>query len=191
MKQYQKKINVVRHIVTKEWKPLWKILKYLPKDLKILSIACAEGFDVWMATKRGYKADGIEIHKDKVITAKKNLNLNLIHGDIFERFGLFKKYNCFIICRFLHNIGHEASIKLMNEINCKRSYLLIIKYKPGKYKETGKKRQPLATKKGLSNFLDIYDLKGKSFPQEFLVLGKGKYKDIPKMLREYIPQEGV
>jgi hypothetical protein len=144
MKQYQKSVNVKKHIVTKEWKPLWEILRLLPHELRMLSIACAEGFDVWMARKRGHTADGIEIHKDKIIRAKKNLNIDLIHGDIFERFGLLEKYNCFIVCRFFHNIGADLTNQIMRKINEKRDYILIVKYKPGKFKETGKPRQPLA-----------------------------------------------
>ena len=191
MKKYQKKINVVDKIVTAEWKPLWKILSLIPKNVKILSIACAEGFDVWMAKKLGHNAKGIEIHRDKVITGKRELGIDIEQGDIFERFDVINKANCFIVSRFWHNIGGAASVKIMNEINEKRDFIIISKYKPGQFKENGKKRQPLATKKGLSNFFSMYNLVGKSFPQEFIVVGKGKYKGIPDMLREHIKGEGV
>jgi hypothetical protein len=190
-KQYQKDINVKKHVPTKEWKPLYKIFKYLNCNVRMLSIACAEGFDVFMARKWGYKADGIEIHLDKIKRAKQHMNLDLIHGDIFERFGLLEKYNCFIVCRFFHNVGQELTNRIMRKINQKRDYIMIVKYKPGKYKETGKPRQPLATKKGISNLFDLYGLKGQSFPQEFMVGAKGRFKDVPKMLRKHIKQEGV
>jgi len=193
MKRYQKDVNVKGHLVTREWKPLKKILQYLPKELKILSIACAEGFDVWMAKKAGFNAKGIEFHRDKVDRGQRHLGLgkDIICGDIFERFGLIGKANCFIVCRFWHNIGGKLSTQIMDKIESKKDYLIISKYKPGPLKENGKKRQPLATKKGLSNFFSMYNLVGKSFPQEFLVVGKGKYKDVPNMLREHIKGEGV
>jgi hypothetical protein len=143
-----------------------------------------------MCKKRGFQARGIEFHKDKVIRGRDHLNLgnDIIHGDIFERFGLIKKANCFIVSRFWHNIGGPASTKIMDEIDSKRSYVIISKYKPGLYKETGKKRQPLATRKGLANFFSFYDLTGKSFQSEFYVVGKGKYKDVPDMLRKFLPE---
>ena len=110
-KRYQKDINVIKHTVTKEWKPLYQIFKNIPFEhkLKVLSIACAEGFDVYIARRLGYDATGIEIHLDKIKRAKKHLNLDLIHGDIFERFGLLEKYNCFIVCRFFHNVGADLT----------------------------------------------------------------------------------
>lgn len=194
MKQYQKDICVKRHVITKEWKTLWNILNLIPKDVKIFSIACAEGFDLWMAKKRGHtNIKGLEFHKDKVVRGRKNLSLgsDILHGDIFEKLGLIEKANCFIVSRFWHNISEEEAKVIMNKIDEKRDYLIISKYKPGLLKENGVKRQPLATKKGLSNFFSLYDLVGKSFPQEFIVVGKGKYKDVPDMLREHIKGEGV
>ncbi len=188
MKRYQKDISVKKHIITKEWRPLWNMLKEMPKELKVLSIACAEGFDVWMARKRGFNARGVELHRDKVVRGRKHLNLgnNIIQGDIFERFGLIDKANCFIVSRFWHNVGGTASAKIMDRINMKKDYVIISKYKPGLLKETGKKRQPLATRKGLSSFFSMYGLVGKSFQSEFYVVGKGKYKDVPDMLRTFL-----
>lgn len=190
-KQYQKKINVKKHVITKEWKPLWEMFKLLPKDLRYFEIACAEGFPMWMAKRRGISdVKGIEIHKDKVESGRNNLNLgqDIMHGDIFERLGLIKKANLFIVCRFWHNISWEECLKIMNEIDKKRDYIIISKYKPGMFKENGKPRQPLATKKGLSRLFDVYNLKGKSFSQQFLVVAKGKFKGIPDMLREHLPE---
>ena len=189
-KVYQKDINVKRHIITKEWKPLWKMLHLLPKELKIFELACAEGFPVWMAKKRGFSAKGMEIHKDKVVRGRQHLSLgtDILHGDVFKHLKLLDKANCFIVCRFFHNVGLDASVQLMNRINDHKDYIVIAKYKPGKLKETGKPRQPLAMKKGLANLLKQYDLNTMSFQQEFIVGAKGKYKDIPNMLREHLPE---
>lgn len=190
MKRYQKDISVKKHIITNEWRPLWKMLHQLPKELKVLSIACAEGFDVWMCKKRGFNAKGIELHRDKVVRGRDHLNLgkDIMQGDIFERFGLIEKANCFIVSRFFHNVGGTASVEIMDKIAEKRDFVVIAKHKPGLFKETGKKRQPLATRKGLSNFFSLYNLVGKSFQSEFFVVGKGKYRGVPEMLRTFLPE---
>lgn len=189
MKQYQKTINVKKHKITQEWKPLWTILSHLPNELKLYDIGAAEGFICWMAKQKGIKvATGIERHKDKVVSAMKHLEIKLTHGSIFDNINNLKEYNCFVFSRFLHNIGWEPSFKLMKEIDKIEDYIVIVKYKPGLFKENGTPRQPLAMKKGISRFMSYFNLKGKSFPQQLIVYGKGKYEYIPNKLRKYIKE---
>jgi len=186
--RYQRDDNV-KGKKTGEFGCIWKIFKILPKELKVLDIACAEGFLVWLARKGGLKeTDGIEIDPDRTERGFKHLNLELQTADIFENLDIIRKYDVFILSRFFHNIGEEKSDELMKRINRKRNYMLIIKYKPGMFKENKQKRQPLATKEGLKTFLDKYELAKKSFPQQVIVAAKGKYVPLLKELRKGIAE---
>ena len=185
--RYQKDANVKEHKITPEYKSIDKILSLIPKG-QVLDIACAEGFLVWLAEKRGHNAYGIEIDEGRVNRGRKNLNIPslLTAGDIFNNLSKIKDYNIFIVARFFHNIGYEKSLQLMDEINKKDDYIIIVKYKPGLRKETGAPREPLATKKGVKNLLEQYNLKKKSFQQQVIVAAKGKYEGVPDMLRKHI-----
>ena len=185
--RYQKDTNVISKKVTKEYKSIKKILELIPEG-NLLDIACAEGFIVWIAEKAGLNGSGIEIDAERVKRGEKNLGLQLLTGDIFEHIDMIKDYDIFVVARFFHNIGPEKSVQLMNAIDEKKDYILIVKYKPGKYKETGAPREPLATKKGVNELLEVYNLKKKSFPQEVIVAGKGKYAGVPDMLRKNLPE---
>jgi len=183
--KYQKNVNVISKKVTKEYKSIKKILELIPKG-DLLDIGAAEGFITYIAHNAGHKAFGIEIDEGRVLRGRKHLNATIYAADIFECLHTFKNYDIFVVARFLHNIGFGKSLMLMDAIDKKKDYILIVKYKPGKRKETGAKREPLATKKGIKNLLEQYNLPKKSFPQETIVAGKGKYKGVPDMLRKHI-----
>ncbi len=53
-------------------------------------------------------------------------------------------------------------------------------------RENDEPREPLATKKGINNFLDKYGLAKKSFPQQTIVAAKGKYVELLDKLRSEI-----
>jgi len=185
--RYQKDANVKEHKVTSEYKSLDKILSLIPKG-RVMDIACAEGFLVWLAKKNGHTARGIEIDAGRVERGKKNLGVELDTGDVFENLNLIAGFDTYIVARFFHNIGYEKSMKLMDEINKMDDYIIIVKYKPGMRKETGAPREPLATKKGVNSLLEQYNLKKKSFPGEVIVAAKGKYEYVPDMLRKHLPE---
>ena len=186
--RYQKDVNVKHHEVTKEYKSINKILSLIPKA-KVLDIACAEGFIAWIAHKHGHEAEGCEIDEGRVLRGRRHFpGLELKAIDIFEHLEMLQKFDIFIVARFLHNIGMEMSLKLMDEINKNEDYILIVKYKPGLKKETGAPRESLATKRGVKNLLEQYNLKKKSFPQEVIVAAKGKYEGVPDMLRKHLPE---
>jgi len=187
--RYQTDAAVKQRQITPEWSHMWQILKLIPKA-PLIDIACAEGFCVWMADKAGFTQTlGVEIDEGRVLRGRKFLgDVNLRANNIFDRLSLLKEYRYFIIARFFHNIGDEMSEKLMNEIDKKKNYLLIIKHKAGPRKETGAKREPLATRKGINTFLDRYPLSKKSFCGDLIVAGKGKYSNIPAFLRKHMPE---
>ena len=183
--RYQRDENVKSKSLG-EFRVINKIIGLLSKEMKVLDIAAAEGFITYLARKAGLHCDGIEIDPNRTKRGFDNLRLKLVTGDIFDNFNMLQRYNVFILSRFLHNIGEHKSKLLLDEIDRKRNYMLIIKYKPGKYRENGKLRQPLATKEGLKKFLERYNLPKKSFPQQTIVVAKGKYVPLLKKLRERI-----
>lgn len=186
--RYQKDSHVKSHEIGSEFQSVWKILNLIPKDA-ILDIGAAEGFLVYLARKAGFtKYLGLEIDEGRVLRGRKYLGVNLRANDIFEHMEILKDYKIFVLARILHNIGNEQSKILMDAINKKRDYLLIIKHKHGPRKETGAKREPLATRKGINNFLDNYPVRKKSFSGDVIVAGKGKYKNMPAMLRRSLPE---
>lgn len=186
--KYQKDINVKKKKRV-AFGSMWKIFKVLPNDLKVLDIACAEGFLVWLARKGGLKqTDGIEIDPRRTKRGFDHLNLKLQTGDIFDHLDILKKYDVFLLSRFLHNIGEAKSSTLLDRIDRKRNYMLIIKYKPGVLKENKQPRKPLSTRKGISKFLEKYDLNKKTFPEEVIVAAKGKCVPLLKKLREKIKE---
>ena len=187
--RYQKDVNVKQHEVTKEYKVIWKVLGLLPKDLPLIDVSCAEGFIVYMARKQGFETTfGIEIDGDRVKRGIKHMGVNIIAADTFESLDMLKDYKVFVISRFFHNVGLEKSKLLMDAIDKNEDYIIINKFKPGKTKETGEKRELLATKKGINALMEQYNLEKKSFPQEVVVAAKGKYEYIPAFLRKYIPE---
>ncbi len=184
---YQRDKNVIQKKVTPEFSVIYKIFKLLPNKLKVLDIACSEGFLVWLARESGFEeVDGIEIDSRRTRRGKKHLKIDLQTGDIFENLDIIKKYDVFVVSRFFHNIGIRKSDVLMREINKKKNFILIIKYKPGLKREDDQPREPLAKKKGLHRFLERYNLAKKSFPQQILVAAKGKYLPMLKELRKHI-----
>lgn len=187
--RYQKDANVKQHKITKEYKSIKKILELIPKG-HVLDIAGAEGFVAYLAAQCGHIAVNVEIDEGRVLRGLKHFgvcaNLTIIKNNIFEDLDMLGHFNIFIVARFFHNIGLQKSLKLMDEIDKKEDYILIVKYKPGLKKETGAPREPLATKKGVKNLLEQYNLKKKSFPQEVIVAAKGKYEGVPDMLRKHI-----
>ncbi|MCP3683526.1 MAG: class I SAM-dependent methyltransferase [bacterium] len=184
---YQPNRAVEKHQVTSEFAIIYKIFKLLPKNLRVLDIACAEGFLVWMARKAGIKrTEGIEIDPNRVHRGEEKLNIKLINNDIFDYLDVVRNYDVFILSRFLHNITEHKAKLLVGDIDEKKDYLLIIKYKPGLRKENYEPREPLATKKGINKFLERYSLAKKSFSQEVIVAAKGKFVPILKKLRERI-----
>jgi hypothetical protein len=186
--RYQKDSHVKSHEIGGEFQSIWKILNLIPKA-PLLDIACAEGFLVYIAQKAGFKKTmGIEIDEGRVLRGRKFLGVNLRANDIFEHLDMVKDYKIFIISRFFHNVGHEQSKILMDAIDKKKDYLLIIKHKHGPRKENGKKREPLATRSGLNKFLDNYPVSKKSFKGDVIVAGKGRFEDVPAMLRKTMPE---
>jgi hypothetical protein len=186
--RYQKSDNVINHKITSEYKSIEKILNLIPKA-PLLDIACAEGFLVWMADRAGFTQTlGVEIDEGRVLRGRKHLGVNLRANDIYSHLDIIKEFEIFIISRFFHNVGYEKTVKLMDAINEADDYLLIIKHKPGARKETGAKREPLATRKGINDMLDEYPVEKKSFPGDVILAGRGKYSDVPIMLRKYLPE---
>ena len=187
--RYQKDANVKQKKITPEYKSIWKILDLIPKDLPLIDIACAEGFIVYMADQRGFnKTYGIEIDEGRVKRGRDNLGVNIDAADTFESLHLMKDYKVFVVSRFFHNVGLEKSKELMDAIDKNDDYIIINKHKPGPRKETGEKRELLATKKGINGFMEQYGLTKKSFSQDVVVAAKGKYEYIPEILRKYIPE---
>ena len=185
--RYQKDVNVKKKKVTKEYGVIFKILQLLPKTVKLYDIACAEGFICWLAKKAGIvNAKGIEIDADRVERGKKYLGVDVVTGDIFENIDKLNYSDVYVFSRFFHNIGEESSRVLMDKLDKKKHFMLIIKYKPGLKKENGQKREPLAIKDGLNKFLESYGLKKKSFPQQVIVAAKGKYVEYLPILRKHI-----
>lgn len=187
--RYQKDVNVKQHEVTKEYKMIRKILGLLPKELPLIDIACAEGFIVYIANKQGFETTfGIEIDEERVKRGRKNMGVDIEAHDTFEYLDRMDKFKIFVISRFFHNVCEEKSKELMDAIDKNEDYIIINKHKPGPLKETGAKREPLATKKGINNFMEQYGLAKKSFPDDVVVAAKGKYEYIPSMLRKHIPE---
>ena len=186
MRRYQKNANVVGRKITEEYRSINKILSLLPAGLKLIDIACAECFIGWLAKAHGLDVTGIELDMDKVKGGKQHLGMDIIHGSIFDNYNLLKGKDVFVVSRFFHNIGFKQSGSLMRAIDKNKDYIIIVKYKPGAYRETGQKRQPLATKKGVGTFLGNYKLNTKAFRSEVIVGAKGKYREIPDMLRKYL-----
>jgi len=189
--RYQKDTNVKQHKITKEYKSIDKILSLIPNG-HVLDIAGAEGFIAYLAALCGHSAVNVEIDKGRVLRGLKyfgtHANLTILEKDIFDELDMLDYFNIFIVARFFHNIGMKKSIELMDAIDKKEDYILIVKYKPGLKKETGAPREPLATKRGIKSLLEQYNLKKKSFPQEVIVAAKGKYEGIPDMLRKHLPE---
>jgi hypothetical protein len=184
--RYQKDINVIKKKITPEYFILYKILKILPKTLRLFDVACAEGFIVWLAQKVGMRATGVELDAGRVDRGKTHLGVDIYAGDAFRNMKRIDEADIIVVSRFFHNVGEELSHRLMKRIDKKKDYILIIKYKPGLKKETGGPREPLAIKDGLNKFLDGYDVSKKSFPQQTIVAAKGKYKKYLKQLRAEI-----
>lgn len=185
--RYQKDVNVKSHEVTKEYKSIKKILDVLPKELKVFDIACAEGFLVYVAKKAGFQhPSGIEIDPGRTERGMKHMDIEISTGSIFDNMNMLEDYDCFIISRFFHNVGMDASVKLMDEISKKEDVIIINKYKPGPKKENGKPRELLATKKGINQLMEKYGFEKKSFPQDVIVAAKGKYVMLLAELRKHI-----
>lgn len=183
--RYQKDTNVISKKVTKEYKSIKKILELIPKG-NVLDIAGAEGFITWMADKVGHNAVCVEIDEGRVLRGRKNLGIDIRAVDVFENLDMLEHFDIFVVARFFHNIGMEKSVELMGAIDEKKDYILIVKYKPGLKKETGARRELLATKKGIKELCECYNLAKKSFPGEVIVAAKGKYAGVPNMLRKHI-----
>lgn len=184
--RYQKDVNVINHKVTDEYKSIDKILSLIPK-LKVLDIAGAEGYLAWLAAQHGHSVMNIEIDEGRVLRGRKHFpEIEMRADNIFDNLDILSNYNVYMVSRFFHNIGYDKSVELMDAIEKQTDYILIIKYKPGLVKETGKPREKLATKKGINDLLEQYGIKKKSFPQQVIVAARGKYEYIPDMLRQYI-----
>ena len=184
--RYQKDINVKEKKISREYAIINKILNLLPKKFSLLDIGAAEGFICWMALKAGYTTVvGIECDEGRVGRGRKNLGLNgtLLAGDVFKNMKRLDDADIIVISRFLHNVGEGLSHKLMERIDKKKDYILIIRYKPGARKENNLKRELLATKIGVNGMLGEYKLAKKSFPQDTIVAIKGKYRKYLRILR--------
>lgn len=176
--RYQRNANVMRRTVTEEYASIKNILSVLPPDRKLLDLGCAEGFICWLAAKTGIRSiKGIEIGENKVKLGHKKLAheaIERICGDIFKRFDLLDWCDTVVASRFFHNVGPQKSAKIMERLRDKPELFLIAKYKPGPRKETGRKRKPLATKKGVKELLCRYGLATKSFRSQVLAGAKGE-----------------
>lgn len=171
-----------------EFRIINKIFGLLPYSVRILDCACAEGFLVYLAGEALQVCTGIEIDPKRVERGRKWLHLgrNIVTGDIFKRITLFEHYDTIIFSRFLHNISETKARRLMDAVSKKEDCILIIKYKPGMIRESGEKRERLATKEGVKQLMEEYDFAKKSFPQEVIVAAKGKYIPVLYKLRKNI-----
>lgn len=176
--RYQKDVNIYRKKITPEYHIFPVIFRRIPPHCTVLDIACAEGFLCHLAAKAGIlNVVGIEIGEEKIALANQQFgcqNINFICDSIFNQLHLIKQSEVIICSRFFHNIGPAASHIIMDEINKKKEFLLIVKYKPGLYKENGEKRQPLATRSGLKRLFKEYRLLNKSLSNEIILVSRGE-----------------
>jgi len=179
--RYQKDVNVIGKQVTPEYHIFERIFSELPKDCRVLDVACAEGFIAHLAVRAGLRATGIEIGGEKVALGKKQFpGVDLCCGNIFENLSMIQRHDVYVVSRFFHNVGEAWSNVLVSHMLANSAgFLLLVRHKPGLLKETGEKRQPLATAKGVNSFLKKHGLNKKTFRGEVIVAAHGeKYEKL-------------